>query len=380
MESPDILRSRFLTEVKRKADRLLATEILALVLVGYGSADAFMLGDPDVEGGSCELYKPDLEEHLIGTKGTIWLIHTGCQPGSWESSSWFLLTATDVSQGYISIRVSGSDEARGSFLANALITKRDLCPGGVNTQGIRGEQLPHDSGVDGLTRLVPLSLIRTSKRAQQWIHEWKDRRDRTYVSARLGIKPSSESQLDILPFRLFDSASTTYRFRCVPPSTINSSLSLSFAEQAQLRGLALDFMQSIPITVPRNVGTILTCNWVVKGLPLPQEEQFQLLSNLKDRKRLQELAMAIAENLGLQTGVTSVGRAGAKDFSPNSVLQKEAEAAGCLVSTVLGNQHPVMRYVGAADWLALVWEAEGRPTVDSALWHLAYTQAIAERF
>lgn len=106
--------------------------------------------------------------------------------------------------------------------------------------------------------------------------------------------------------------------------------------------------------------------------PLNDTEKGRLLLVLKDRKRYQELAVAIAKNLGWGRFVDKLGRPDGEQarLSVMSGLQWKAEASGCLVK-----KHSLGRYSGAAGWLARIWEAAGSPSILLQDWKLAVEQS-----
>jgi len=410
-EPPIRLRTRYLLEVGTRAATLSRKDILVLVLVGHGERDGvFIIGDDNQE---CKLRKPELEECVRGTKGTIWLINTACHSREWESPHWFLFAATEADQEVPSIAVSGSDKVRRGFFVNALLAEyanefnlTAPCPASVDEHGHRGQQRPHDFGPDKSVRPSCSSPKRSLHDVCEWINHWRDHIGRVYTSANVCFRPCPVSKPNSIPFRSLEfQTAALHRFQCIPPSTpgdetsyssVNvKSVGLSLAhssmqptsklspeDEMQLTSLAQDLLWFRPIQTATETETIIRCCRVLRGdgagNPLSEAERCSLFSELKSRKRCQEFAVAIAKNLGWGDIIDKLGRPDGEQarLSVMLGLQRKAEANGCLVNVLIRREHSIRPYMGAAGWLARIWEAAGHPSIASPDWELAVGQSL----
>jgi hypothetical protein len=89
--------------------------------------------------------------------------------------------------------------------------------------------------------------------------------------------------------------------------------------------------------------------------------------------------VATAKNLGWEQTVDKLGGPDGEQARLSSIsLQREAEASGCLVKVLIRREYSVRSYLGAAAWLARVWEASGRPTIALPDWELALEQSVCQ--
>ena len=206
-----------------------------------------------------------------------------------------------------------------------------------------------------------------------------------------------------MPFRSLESQTAAlHHFKCVPPSvasaetpsfsanmkpigsslphssgSIEPALELSAENEKLLISLAQDLLRFQPMQTAPETSTIVMCFRVVRGKnPLNDAEKGRLLLVLKNRKQYQELAVAIAKNLGWEKFIDELGRPDGEQarLSVMFGLQQKAEASGCLVNVVV-QRHSLGRYGGAAGWLARIWEAVGSPSIASQDWKSAVEQS-----
>jgi hypothetical protein len=403
-EDPVMLRASFLFKVAKVALTLSEEDVLVLVLAGHGAlGGVFKIGDED--GNVCELTKGELEKFLGDTKATVWLINTACFSGAWESPKWTLLAAAQADEEAPSLAVSASEKVRGGFFVNALVAQHANefkiiapCPASVDDNGNRGQQHPHDFSPGKSVRPSGSTPKRSLDGVRDWIHSWRDHIGRVYTSASLCFRPcppASTSEPRSMPFRSLESQTAAlHQFRCVPSSTagcetpscsansgsslphssIKTISKLSADDEKLLISLAEDLLQfQKPIQTARETPTIVMCHRVLGGRnPLDDAEKGRLLSVLKNRRQYQELAVAIAKNLGWGKLVDELGRPDGEQARLSSMfgLQQKAKVSGCLV-TVLIQRHSLGQYSGAAGWLARMWEAAGSPSIASQVWKSA---------
>jgi hypothetical protein len=353
-----------------------------------------------------------LEESLGDTTATVWLINTACFSRAWESPKWTLLAAAQADEEAPSLAVSASNKVRGGFFANALLAQHAdefqliaPCPASVDNNGNRGQQHPHDFGPGKPVQPSCSTPRRSLDGVRDWIHGWRDHIGRVYTSASVCFKsrpPASNSEAHSMPFRSLESQTAAlHRFQCVPPSTaggetqsfsanvkrVGSSLPHSSGSKPTLRlsaddnivliSLAQDLLRFKPIQTARETTTIVMCHRVLRGRnPLNDAEKGRLLLVLKNRKQYQELAVAIANNLGWGEFVDKLGRPDGEQAQLSVMidLQRKAAASGCLVN-VLIQRHSLGRYSGAAGWLARIWKAAGCPSIALQYWKLAVEQS-----
>ena len=101
------------------ASELKNGEVLVLVLAGHGEegSGSFKIGDKEI------LTKKDMEIHVEGTKGTVFLITAACYSGTWASEHWTLLAAAGPDEEGPSIVVSASEKHHGGFSTNVFIAE-----------------------------------------------------------------------------------------------------------------------------------------------------------------------------------------------------------------------------------------------------------------
>ena len=413
---PQGLAISFLLAVSKASLRLSDGDALVIILVGHGDDrnHAFVVGD---DNQHFELEKESLELSVHGTKGDVFvIISTACFSGSWKSTHWTLLAAAGPDQESVSMAVSGSGECRGGFFTNALLAehadefnKRPPYPGPIDTDGHCLQQRSHDFGPE------KMASPRQPKRSMQDILDWiyRFRNGRTYPSADIIFYPCQLGSYH-LPFTsLISGRAPFHKLECVAPSPLSPSLSpfadpevsirsansfpksplqnlssvsprtLSEEEEARLVNLAIDHLHFMPPTVASELPTILQCHQMIHGVkqgrdPLNDAEKSKLYSTLTNMAHQRDLALMIAKSLGWERAVAELGGPGGKQRQLVSMLalRREAEASGCLVSTLTFPMNSYTRWAGAAGWLARVWEASGRPVVYPNDWTSAVEQAL----
>jgi hypothetical protein len=400
-------------EVHAASLRLCPGDTLVLVLVGHGSKEngSFLVGDSKVYR---ECRKEELEVCVRNTKGSIVLISTACYSGSWTSPHWTLIATAGASQEAPSLVMSGSDQHRGGFFANAVLAEfanefsiKAPCPASVDNNG-RGTQLEHDFGPEKSVTPV-LRFPRPSMQGIiDWIHQFRDDIARTYTTADLTFSPCGSGEPHSLPFTsLITSREPFHRLACVPPlhidqSSLHSTTScvkhngttpssqyssmempeeLSASEEAELRELAANHLHFMPVSTASEIPMIRRCLTILYGARngrrlLDDAEKSKLLSQLKNRVRYREFALAIALNLGWEKAVEELGGPTGKQQQMCNVydLQTQAEESGCLARFLVIYETPIHLWGSAASWLARVWEAAGRPIVSPEDWERAVKQ------
>ena len=398
------IRQRFTNEVFQSAKALSEGDILVLVLVGHGLEDGVFLINEE------PFRKADLELCVQGSKGIIWLISTACYSGAWTSPCWWLLAASGPDEMAPSICISNSNKCRGGFFVNSLIAEHAdeygpiaPCSGSVDDEGNRTNQHPHDFHKFHVQPCRP-SHRRSLCEVKQWIHDWRDKIGRAYTSANIHFYPCPSTEPHKIPFRRLDSSDAClHKFQCFPPSQAtepsssfsesghghqtlqypsrhNQKLmmtSLSQEDEDKLLNLANFFLQHKPPETARDIPTIIRCCALFDNREtVTIEEKSQLLENLINRRNSQELALAIARNLGWSEFVEQVGTPEVEQGFPSAMKcwQTDAEKLGCITSVV--GHWP--QYDGAAAWLSRVWDAAGRPRVFSKDWQSAVLLAQSQ--
>lgn len=410
-----VLIMMYFLEVRAASLRLCPGDTLVLVLVGHGSKEngSFLVGDSKVYR---ECRKEELEVCVRGTKGSIVLISTACYSGSWKSPHWTLIAAAGASQEAPSLVVSGSEQHRGGFFTNALLSEfanefsiKAPCPASLDDKGYRGTQHEHDFGPE--KSVTP--ILRFPKPSMQgiidWIHQFRDDIGRTYTTGDLIFSPCGSDEPHSLPFTsLVTSREPFHRLACVPPSLHNDQLSLhstpscvkhngttpssqcsstetpeelSASEEAELRELAANHLHFMPVSTASEIPMIRRCLTILHGArnarrPLDDAAKSKLLAQLRNRVRHRELALVIAMNLGWETAVEELGGPTGTQQQICNVydLQTQAEESGCLAGSLLIYETPIHLWGSAASWLARVWEASGRPVVSPEDWERAVKQ------
>jgi hypothetical protein len=244
-----------------------------------------------------------------------------------------------------------------------------------------------------------------------WICQFRDDIGQTYTIANPLFSPSESCKGHTLPFApLTTSPLSLQKLCCVCPSrpagdsphrTTNSqplahplrplqpslpadkSCTLSAEDEAELLQLAQDLLHSNPIAIGNEISMIYECRTVVSGKtltgrkPLDNAEQTALLAALRNRRRQQSFALAIAQNLGWAQAVEEVGVLSGTQSAIYG-LQNLAEANGCMVSLLIVAKSPKRQWAGAAGWLAWVWKAAGSPRVSLDDWLKAVEQSKTE--
>ncbi|KDR80515.1 hypothetical protein GALMADRAFT_240808 [Galerina marginata CBS 339.88] len=404
VDEDESLKTRYLVEVRHRASTSSADDTLVLLLVGHGNQNGVF------EVGTDKLKIKELERSVRGTKGTVFLITTACYSGAWQSPLWTLIAAAEANEESVSIVVSGSGQVRGGFFANALLAEHANefninvpCAGSVNEHGIRGQQHPHDFGPNS-PRLPSASFRHQSLQAvRESMHQWRNQIGRTYTSTDFTFSPSTTDPVPLMPFRSLESfTSNLHTFQCSAPSppadcssesasmstTVQHSTSmaiqrLSVQEEEQLFKLANKYLKSKPIQTLNETKIIVRCTELLGNrTSVTNEARCSLFVELKERKRFQELARAIAYNLSWETTVKELGEPDSEQGMHRGpgrlALQLQAEASGCLVSHLVKKGEPskgIRPYEGAANWLARIWERAGSQKIEKSDWDSAVNQA-----
>jgi hypothetical protein len=409
---PKLLEITFTSKVREASLMLSAGDTLVIVLVGHGDDDegSFVIGNRSEYG---RLRKEELEVCVHGAKGNILVINTACYSGRWKSEHWTLLAAARQDQLAPSIGISGSGECRGGFFTNALLAEyadqfkiRPPYPASVDENGQRGQQREHDFDPAKMITPFPSHPKHSLRAIVDWIHQFRDDIGRTYTSADI-VFHSCHSEPHTHPFASLASATAPFhRLTCVPPSPVHDNLSThsigchpviptpqnvsaetlgkwSESDEMELVVLAADLLHFMPPSIPSEIPTILRCWQIIHGVrcsrkPLSDAARHVLLSELKNRIHHQQRALAIAQRLGWERTVWELGGPSGKQMQVIDALtlRRQAEASGCLVSSLLVEERrPFAKWAGAAAWLARVWEASGRPIISPNEWKMAYEQS-----
>ncbi|KIM48438.1 hypothetical protein M413DRAFT_7372 [Hebeloma cylindrosporum] len=357
--SPVELRARDLVEVCHAARTLSEEDVLILVLVGDGEGDGVFIIGNDGDENDCELSKEELELALRNVKATVWLINTACYSGAWESPKWTLLAAAQDDDAPSS-DVLASGKARGGFFANVVMAQHadefQLAAPCPSVDDSENQQRLHGFG--------PGEAVKPSCSP------------RIHLDDVLHRVPASPAGSETQPL----SANVNPVGSSSPHSSVKSSLTtskLSDEDEKQLIKLAQDLFRFTPIQTARETPTIALCHRILRGCnPLDDAEKSCLFLVLKNRKQYQELAVAIAMNLGWREFIDKLGRPDGEQARLSSMfaLQDKAEASGCLVTIVI-HRHSLGRYSGSAGWLARIWEAAGSPSIASQDWKLAVKES-----
>lgn len=160
----------------------------------------------------------------------------------------------------------------------------------------------------------------------------------------------------------------TMHSNCFPPLPIPAPRPFLQAteDQLELESLVAYHLRFLPPSLATETTTTCRCNEFLRGRLDPYEKA-ELLLVLRLRKHQLVLAGHIAEGLGWSKFKDPYGP-GMQDLSFNqNVLMPEADAAGCMVSTLRAETFG-LDWKGAASWLAETWNAHGRPTIGRQEW------------
>lgn len=164
----------------------------------------------------------------------------------------------------------------------------------------------------------------------------------------------------------------TMHSNCFPPLPIRPFLQ-STEDQLELVSLVAYHLRFLPPSIATETRTTWGCNEFLRGRLDPYEKA-ELLLMLRLRKHQLVLARLIAEGLGWSKFKDPYGP-GIQDFSFNqNVLMPEADAAGCMVSTLRAETFGLV-WKAAAAWLAETWNAHGRPTIGRQEWDTVLAQS-----
>lgn len=167
----------------------------------------------------------------------------------------------------------------------------------------------------------------------------------------------------------------TMHSNCFPPFPIPAPRpSLQPTEdQLELESLVAYHLRFLPPSLATETTTSYRCHQFLRGRLYPYEKA-ELLLVLRLRKHQLVLARYIAEGLGWSKFKDPYGP-GMQDLSFNqNVLMPEADAAGCMVSTLRAKTFG-LDWNGAAAWLAETWNAHGKPTIGRQEWDTVLAQS-----
>ncbi|EDR10556.1 uncharacterized protein LACBIDRAFT_325290 [Laccaria bicolor S238N-H82] len=390
-------RYAYLQPIRDFVPKLTADDTLFLVICGHGSEEGIVfLGDAYHH---ITLHPFEVECALEGCAATVYLIITACFSGRWKSKRWNLIAAAGADQESVSIVESDSGHFRGGLFTTALLAEhadqyglRAPKPGPVTdtpTYSSGGysnpfAQMEHDFGPPRQGQRHPMLLLPRKRTSDvlDWLHKLRNDMGRTYASADFKICPCREDDTVWKPlFADLTNSPALQRNNVQPPSRAplasgNSSPILQNTESVLLEEnekvllcLARDHLRFAPPETLGEVYLLRHCNALVNDGSLTAEEKAETVKILKQRDDYRFLARSIAHKLGWQNAAIEVGCPFTEQrwLDHNLSLQAEAADHGYLLWDLHVFQINTP-WKGAAGWLARVWEAAGKPTIDAKEW------------
>lgn len=394
-------RYTFLQRIRNVVPKLTPDDTLFLVICGHGSEEGIVfLGNAY---NHITLHPADVECALEGCAATVYLIITACFSGSWKSKRWNLIAAAGADQESVSIAQSDSGHFRGGVFTTALLAEhvdqyglRAPKPGPVTyTQNSSGgysksfEQMEHDFGPPRYGQRHPIFLVPRKRTSEvlEWLHKLRDDMGRTYASADFKICPCREDDTVWQPlFADLTNSPTLQRNKVQPPSQAppasgDSLRNLQSTEPVLLEenekvflSLVRDHLRFAPPETLSEVYLLRNCNALVNDQhfyhrSLTAEDKAETVKILRQRQNYRFLACSIAQRLGWRDAVIEVGSpfAEQRQLDHNLSLQAQAADHGYLLWDLHVFQFNTL-WKGVAGWLARVWEAAGKPTIDAKKW------------
>lgn len=392
-------RCTFLQRIRNVVPKLTPDDTLFLVICGHGSEKGIVfLGNAY---NHIALHPADVESALEGCAATVYLIITACFSGSWKSRRWNLIAAAGVDQESVSIAESESGHFRGGVFTTALLAEHvdqyglrapKPCPVSAVTYTLNSsgdysksfDQMEHDFGPPHSGQRNPMCLAPRKRTSEvlEWLHQLRNDMGRTYASADFKICPCREDDTVWQPlFADLTNSPTLQRnnvkapSQAPPASGADSSRNLRSTEPVLLEEnekvfliLARDHLRFAPPETLSEVCLLRNCSALVKG-SLTAEDKAETVKILRQRQSYRFLACSIAQKLGWEDAVFEVGYpfAEQRQLDHNLSLQAQAADHGYLLQDFHIFQFNT-QWKGVAGWLARVWEAAGKPTIDAKKW------------